>query len=252
MAHVGRHSTSNAGLVTAAVVAGVVLVVGGGAWAMGSVLGGDDGSAGANPSTSTSATASTPTANAAAPSTSPSTAPSPTASDTAAADAARTSCVAQVKAAEGIATAVASSAVHWKQHTDAYLDKVGGRISLAETQKRYAASRAYGLADEKAVAGATKTFTATGSACANAVKALPSDPDLKACSTRLAALGGVRVTGTKVQDEWSTHMRMMSNKVHTDAGAYHQTWVKAVSGAKASLGAHANAVAAVTKAPACA
>jgi len=110
----------------------------------------------------------------------------------------------------------------------------------------------YGLADEKAVAGATKTFTATGSACANAVKALPSDPDLKACSTRLAALGGVRVTGTKVQDEWSTHMRMMSNKVHTDAGAYHQTWVKAVSGAKASLGAHANAVAAVTKAPACA
>ena len=155
-------------------------------------------------------------------------------------------------AAENLADAVAGSALHWSQHTDAYLAKVGGRITLAETQRRYAASKAYGLADEKAVAATTKALAATGSACARAVTAMPGDAEMGACSTRLAALLVVRTTGTQVQNEWSTHMRMMANKVHTDSGAYHQTWVKAVNGAKVSLAAQAQAAAAVAKAPVCA
>lgn len=248
MAEVGRHSTSNAGLVTAAVVAGVVLVAGGGAWAMGAVLG-DDPPPTAAPSTSTSVIASSSASPSPTASTSPS--PAPSASDTAGARTARAACVAQVRAAEGIATAVAGSALHWQQHTDAYLAKTGGRITLAETQRRYAASKAYGLADEKAVAATTKAFMATGAACADAARALPGDAAITACTTRLTALGVVRTTGTQVQNEWSTHMRMMSNKAHTDAGAYHQTWVKAVAGARKSLIAHANAATAATKAPAC-
>lgn len=221
---------------------------------MGSALG-DDGSGNASPRASTSAPASPSTSDSSSPSpsaTPSSAAPSPSATNTAAADKARSACVAQVKAAEGVAKAVAGSAVHWKQHTDAYVAKVGGRISLAETQKRYAASKAFGLADEKAVAATTKSFMATGSACSGAAKAAPGDKTVTACSTRLAALNVVRTTGTKVQNEWSAHMRMMADKSHTDAGAYHQTWVKAVSGAKSSLTAHANAAAAATKAPACA
>lgn len=213
---------------------------------MGSAMG-DDGSDSASPRTSTSDSSSpSPSATTSGP------APSQGATDAAAADKARSACVAQVKAAEGVAKAVAGSAAHWKQHTDAYVDKIDGRISLAETQKRYAASKAFGLADEKAVAATTKAYMATGTACAGAARAAPGDKTVAACSTRLVALNVVRTTGTKVQNEWSVHMRMMADKSHTDAGAYHQTWVKAVTGAKSSLTAHANAAAAATKAPACA
>lgn len=242
-------------MVTAAVIAGVVLVAGGGAWAMGAVLD-DDATAGATTSTSSSATAASTSPSASTASASPTSSPSESATPdateaSAEAAAARTACVAQVRAAEAVATAVAGSALHWQQHTDAYLAKIGGRITFAETQKRYAASKAYGLADEKSVAATTKALVATGAACSDAAKTAPGDAAIGQCSTRLAALTVVRTTGTKVQDEWSAHLRMMANKAHTDAGSYHQTWVKAVSGAKASLTAHANAAAAAAKAPAC-
>lgn len=209
---------------------------------MGSALG--DGATAADPNVSSSSSSVSPPT--------PSTSGSTGGQDTASADTARAACVAQVAAAEGVAKAVASSAVHWQQHTDAYLEKIDGRISIAETQKRYAASKAFGLADEKAVAATTKTYVATGTACAGAAKAAPEDKTIGACSTRLAALDVVRTTGTKVQNEWSAHMRMMADKSHTDAGAYHQTWVKAVNGAESSLAAHASAATALTKAPACA
>lgn len=258
MRRVGRHSTSNAGLVTSAVIAGVVLVAGGGAWAMASALG-DDGTGDATATSATSPATSPSVKTSAGASASPSATPSTPATSapadaavSAAADKARAACTTQVKAAEGVATAVASSALHWRQHTEAYTAKLDGRISLATTQKRYAASKAFGLADEKAVAATTKTFMATGAACSQAATSVPDDAVITACSTRLAALNVVRTTGTKVQDEWSAHMRMMADKTHTDAGAYHQTWVKAVDGAPKSLANHAAAVAAVAKAPACA
>ena len=81
---------------------------------------------------------------------------------------------------------------------------------------------------------------------------MPDDAAVRACTTRLKALGAVRTTGTKVQDEWSAHMRMMADKVHTDAGAYHQIWVKAVTDSRSSLAAHSTAAAAASRAPACA
>ncbi|WP_353951344.1 hypothetical protein V6K52_17150 [Knoellia sp. S7-12] len=234
---------------TAAVIAGVVLVTAGGTWAMGSILSDDGATAKAAPSTSTSVTA-TATAS---PTTTPSTSPSASTPDpSAASDEARAACVAQVGAAEKLATAVAGSALHWKQHTDAYLDRIDRRISLAETKRIYAASRAHGLADEKAVAATTKAFTATGAACVEATTVLPNDAAVGACSTRLAALDGVRTTGTTVQDQWSVHMRMMAGKAHTETGLYHERWVKAVNSSRTSLAAYAKAAAAVAKAPACA
>ncbi len=250
MRQVGRHSGTNASLVTAVVVAGVVLVAGGGTLAMGSILKDDSSpaNAGASTSTSVSATASPTSSETTA-------APSPSASAPDASEAsaeARAACVAQVKAAEGIAAAAKNSAAHWKSHTDAYLQKKAGKYSLAQTKAQYAASKAFGLADEKAIAATTKAFTATGAACGDAAKAASADPEIAACTTRLKALDAVRLTGTKVQDEWSAHLRMMDKKAHTDEGAYFQMWVKAVSAAQKSVPAYAAAAAAATKAPACA
>ncbi|KGN36286.1 hypothetical protein [Knoellia subterranea] len=249
----GRHSGGHAGRITAAVIAGVILVAGGGAWAAGSILG-DDGDGTSQGDTTASST--TPTASSTA---SDSTTASPSApasaspsADEAAAERARASCTAQVRAAEAVATAVAGSATHWKQHTDAYLAKTSGRITLEQTKKIYADSKAFGLADEKAVAATTKAFTATGAACGDAAKVVPADAGVTACTARLKALDAVRTTGTKVQNEWSAHMRMMANKAHTDGGQYHQTWLKAVSDAQKSIPAHAKAAAAVAQAPACA
>ena len=250
MSRVGRHSGNNANLVTAVVVAGVVLVAGGGTLAMGSMLKDDPGSANAAPSTSTSVSAS------ASPTSEASDTPSPSASSTPdpaeAVAKAKAACVAQVNAAEGIAAAAKNSAAHWKSHTDAYLEKKAGTYTLAQTKAQYAASKAFGLADEKAMAATTKTFMATGAACSNAAKAAPGDAAITACATRLKALGAVRTTGTRVQDEWSAHLRMMDKKAHTDEGAYFTMWVRAVNYAQRSVPAYAAAAAAVSKAPACA
>ena len=105
MTPVGRHSASGAGLVTSAVIAGVVLLAGGGAWAVGSMLTDDGGSTAASPSTSSSASSSPTDASSPSVSESPSESPSATpstspADTTAADDAARAACVGQVKAAE--------------------------------------------------------------------------------------------------------------------------------------------------------
>lgn len=240
---------------TSAVIAGVVLVAGGGAWAMAAVLGGDESPGGTAATTSAVSTPSASTPSTSTPSSaseSPSATPSPSSSATPAlSDEARATCTGQVRAAEAIAAAAKNSAAHWKSHTDAYLQKKAGRFSLAQTTAQYAASKKFGLADEKAIAATTKAFTATGAACAQAAKAAPADAGIKACTTRLTALNAVRVTGTKVQDEWSAHMRMMAKKAHTDGGSYFHTWVKAVASAQKSVPAYAAAAAAVTKAPAC-
>ncbi|MEO7270257.1 MAG: hypothetical protein ABIW49_13725 [Knoellia sp.] len=245
----GRHSGTNASLVTAVVVAGVVLVAGGGTLAMGSILKDEPGSANAAPSTSASvSTSASPTPEVSA-------TPSPSASSTPDASVAtaeqRAACVGQVKAAEGIAAAAKNSAAHWKAHTDAYLQKKNGKFTLAQTKAQYAASKSFGLADEKAIAATTKAFTATGAACADAAKPASADPAIAACTTRLKALDAVRLTGTQVQDEWSAHLRMMDKKAHTDGGAYFTTWVKAVNSAQKSVPAYAAAAAVVAKAPAC-
>lgn len=235
---------------TTAVIAAVVLVTGGGAWAVSTVLSDDAPSTTATTSTAPSASASASAAPAA--SRSASSTPSPSASATPALTAeARTACTDQVRAAEAFAAAAKNSATHWKSHTDAYLKKKAGKLTLAETAAQYAASKKFGLADEKAIAATTKAFTATGAACRDAAKAAPDDAAITACTTRLKALDGVRVTGTKVQDEWSAHMRMMAKKAHTDGGAYFTTWVKAVASAQKSVPAYTKAAAAVGKAPAC-
>lgn len=253
MTGVGRHSSSRAGRVTSALVAGAILVAGGGAWAAGSLLGddGDGTSQGDTTAASTTPSAASTSSDSTAATASPSASAS-AAADEAAAEQARAACTAQVRAAEAVATALAGSAMHWKQHTDAYLAKTSGRITLEQTKKIYADSKAFGLADEKAVAATTKALTATGAACGDAAKVLPADAAVTACTARLKALDAVRTTGTKVQNEWSAHMRMMANKAHTDGGQYHQTWLKAVSDAQKSIPAHAKAAAAVAQAPACA
>lgn len=180
----GKHaSAKGSGAVTAAVIAGVIMVAGGGAWAAGTMLS-DDTPATLAPTRSPTRT-STPGDTAASENV-----------DSAAAG--RAACQAQVRAADDIGAAVANSALHWKQHTDAYLAKTSGRITLAETQRLYATSKAFGLADEKAVAATTKAYTATGAACADATKSAPDDAVIKACVGRLAALDKVRTTGTIV------------------------------------------------------
>ena len=253
MRQVGRHSGTNASLVTAVVVAGVVLVAGGGTLAMGSILKDDPGSAKAGPTTSTDVSTPASPTSSSTPSSTASASPSASAADpSVASPEAFAACVAQVKAADGIAAAAKNSATHWKAHTDAYLQKKAGRYTLAQTKAQYAASKAFGLADEKAIAATTKAFTATGAACSDVAKAAPADPAVTACTTRLAALGAVRLAGTRVQDEWSAHLRMMDKKAHTDQGAYFTMWVKAVNSAQKSVPAYAAAAAGVAKAPACA
>ena len=178
----GKHSESRAGLVTTAVIAAVVLVTGGGAWAVSTALNDDAPSTTAttstapspSPSASASASASTSASAAPAASSSASGTPSPSASATPALSAqARTACTDQVRAAEALAAAAKNSATHWKSHTDAYLKKKAGKLTLAETAAQYAASKKFGLADEKAIAATTKAFTATGAACRDAAKAAP-------------------------------------------------------------------------------
>lgn len=243
----GKHTkTPNALPATIAIVAGVIALASGGAYAVGDMLearaAGTGATAGATPTTAESPST--------ASSTSATVAGAP-ADDSGTGQDLLASCIAQVESAEALAAAAKDSAAHWLVHTAAYNQRQSGEITFAEAQKRYAASKASGLADEKAFAAATKARAATGSACMAAAEADTGSTAIQACTTRLGALDEVRTTGTQIQDEWSAHLRMMNDKAHTPKGAYHERWVDMVNAAQSTLKAYEASAAAVDKAPAC-
>lgn len=210
---------------------------------MGSMLQDDGG----EPTAQTSSS-STPTETASA---SPS--PSASASDPAVAlAAAHDACVAQVAAGERVAKAAASSALHWRQHTKAQLDWEARKITLAQRSKIYDDSKAFGAADAKEFAAATKAVADTGGACADAAGMDGATAETKACQQRMDSLSAVQKIGTTVQKQWAAHMKMMAGKAHADMAAYHKRWLKMVADAQPTLKAYDASVAALGKAPACA
>lgn len=258
MSGVGRHRSSNAGAVTAAVIAGTVLLAGGGAWAVGSMLQDDTSGPSAQSTTSPSSTpSSTPSSE---PSAEPSDTPTPespsptaTAPDPAVAlAAAHDACVAQVAAGERVAKASASSATHWRQHTRAQLDWEARKISLAQRTKVYADSKAFGDSDAKEFAAATKALAATGRACADAGGMDGATAGTKACQQRFGQLAAVHKAGIPVQSQWAEHMKMMAGKDHANMSSYHKRWLTMVAAAQPTLRTYDTAAAALRKAPACA
>jgi len=254
MTQVGRHSASRAGTVTSAVIAGVVLVAGGGAWAVASMLD-DDRATGASSSAAPSTTSGVSDPVSPSPSASESSAePSPTPSASASASAAsaaqaHATCRAQVAAAERLARASASSALHWRQHTQAQLDWSARRITLAQRTKIYADTRARGPADVQEWGAATKALAATGRACT--APELAAGPATDACRARMSALVAVHTAAGPVQRQWTEHLAMMAAKAHADMGAYHQRWLKMVVDAQPVLRAYDAKAAALARAPAC-
>ncbi|KGN41616.1 hypothetical protein [Knoellia aerolata] len=259
----GKHESSRTtGRVTVIAAVAAIAVLVGGTWAVASLMEEDPGTAGSRPlaSASASASASATATASATPSASPTaSSPEPSATASATVDAAaaqsaerHAKCVAEVASATRLANAVATSATHWRQHVAAQLAWDARTQSFATTKAQWAASRAFGPADEREFAAATQAAGASKGACAAAVSAAPPVAATTACASRLKALESAVATGTVVHRQWSAHLLMMQQKEHADMGAYHRRWIAMVRDAQAPLRTHAAAAAAVGAAPACA
>ena len=242
---------------TALAVAAVLAVLGGGTWAVASLMADDP----ATSSSGSSPGATVPVSPSPSPTSSPTTAtsPDPSPSDSPTADQAavqnaarHAGCVAEVASATRMADAVAASATHWKQHVAAQLAWDARTQTFAATRAQWAESKKFGSADEREFAEASTAVGADKGACAKAMTATPAAPATAACASRLTALGAAGTSGTVIHRQWAAHLQMMRHKDHADMGAYHQRWLSMVRDAQAPLATYTASAAAVTKAPACA
>lgn len=234
------------------VVAAVALLVACGAYAL--TRGDSPSSAGGSPSTGSSSSAST------TPSSPPtSSTPSTTATATPSADplaAPLAACRAEARAGDALARAAASSARDWGAHAGAEVSLDAHRISYAQAEKIWAASKKPGPADLAAFAAAKPVYAKAAGGCstlaaAAAAPGVPASPAATACVARAKALAKVATTGTAVNSQWAAHQAQMRTKSTKAGPAYHAMWMGFVSDSKAVLAAYATAAGALAKAPAC-
>lgn len=163
-------------------------------------------------------------------------------------------CYSEVAAGDDWADATADSAAHWKRHYGASVAYHDGRITLKKAEQEFAASKAKGAADTKAVASTKKAYEKAAGACDSlSASDLPdsSAGAAEACSARANAISEVVPVGTEVNGDWFAHLDMMKTKDETDPAEYHKRWQMMVSMAPDDMGPYEKAVRALDKAPAC-
>jgi len=161
-----------------------------------------------------------------------------------------------VKAGEALASAAADSARDWGAHAGAEVRLDAGKITYAQAEKIWAASKKPGAADVAAFAAAQPRYARSVGGCTALDKAASaagsSTPEgAAACVARSKALATVATTGAKVNAQWAAHQAQMKTKATAAGPAYHQKWMDFVADSKPVLTAYGTAAAALAKAPAC-
>lgn len=165
-------------------------------------------------------------------------------------------CRAEVAAGEALAVAAADSARDWGAHAGAEVSLDAGRISYAQAEKIWAASKKPGPADIASFAAAQASYNRSVGGCGDLAKAASaagaSAPSAAAaCVTRAKALATVATTGANVNDQWAAHQAQMKTKATAAGPAYHQKWMDFVADSKPVLTAYRTAASALAKAPGC-
>ncbi len=163
-------------------------------------------------------------------------------------------CRSEVAAGDDWADATANSAAHWKQHYSASVAYNDGDITLKEAEKKFAASKAKGAGDAKAVGSTKKTYEKAMGACASmTVDDLPAafTEEAQACAARADAISEVWPVGTDVNGDWNAHLKMMKTKDEADPDEYYKRWKMMVAMAPDDRGPYEKAVKGLDEAPTC-
>ena len=152
-----------------------------------------------------------------------------------------------------LAAAADASYRDWATHVDAQLEFDQGRITLAETQAMWAASKKRGAADVRSFAAARAAWGKVAGACpsASAADAGAARASAKACLSRQEAVRAVAARGAEVDEQWAAHLQMMADKAHTDGAAYSRRWRQMVQDAPPVLKDYAGARRKLGAAPRC-
>ncbi len=156
------------------------------------------------------------------------------------------SCVAEVEAADELASAVARSAKSWREHSQAQVKLDAGEYTRKKTTQVWASSKARGPEDERRYDAASRAATASTGACDE------DDDASTACTDRLEALDEVHSTGARVHKQWAAHLDMMAHKDHSEGAEYMQRWDRMVKAAGPALEDYDDAADELEAAPSCA
>lgn len=163
-------------------------------------------------------------------------------------------CQIEVSTGEDWAGATSESASHWKQHYQASVDYNAGDITLKEAEDNFAASKAKGDADVKAVTASQEAYEDAAGACAKmSAEDLPAHVSevAQACRERAEAIDKAIPLGTEVNGDWSAHLEMMKSKDDTDPAEYDKRWQMMVQMAPDGMEPYEEAAAVLEDAPEC-
>ncbi|WP_157063540.1 hypothetical protein [Luteipulveratus mongoliensis] len=172
-------------------------------------------------------------------------------------DGALSACRDEVRAGEAVASAGASSATHWRTHTQAQVLVDAGKIDVKESKARWAASKKFGPSDVANFGKADAAYQPKAGACERMgqVSVARNAAPAAACAKRANALADVARAARPITASWEHHQQMMKTKPHDEAGAafgdYMGMWQGMVKGATPQLKAYDAAADALAKTPAC-
>ncbi|MGC1206920.1 MAG: hypothetical protein WA880_03080 [Ornithinimicrobium sp.] len=163
-------------------------------------------------------------------------------------------CVTEVGAGQEWAAATEGSAAHWKRHYGASVKYNASEITLKQAKDEFAESKAFADSDIKAVSAAAEDYEAAQGACSEVDEAdMPDEyaEQAQACTARAAAIKDVVATGTEVNEDWATHVKMMKTKDEVDPDDYYERWQNMVETAPDNMGPYDDAADELDDAPTC-
>lgn len=161
-------------------------------------------------------------------------------------------CKAEVAAQEKIVDATTKSATDWRLHVEAQTKYAAGQMTSEESKAQWAASKKRGPGDIKRYDSAVKAAGSSTGGCATAGDDAPDAEGLEDCTSRLGTLKETREKGEVVHKQWVAHQKMMASKGDMDPDAYMDKWDHMVKNAKKPLSDYATAQKSVEDAPTCA
>lgn len=164
------------------------------------------------------------------------------------------SCRATLAAGQRLANAAAASAKDWRTHAGAQWAYDANRISYAEAQARWAASKKNGEQDLAGFASAKTAYDKVAKGCGGTTGAASGSSGAsvsKACADRAGALAKLATAGTVVNNQWADHVALMKTSATAAGHEYHMKWMTQTEQAKKALRDYDSAVRALNAAPTC-
>jgi hypothetical protein len=148
-----------------------------------------------------------------------------------------------VRAADAVLKQAETGIVHWEGHVDAQRQWDKGAITLEERQKRFAATRVLGPADQKRYAEALRTLERTEGPCGK-VKGAGAEAasDLASCEKRSKAQRPVMSSAAGAMGDWKQHLADMQRSRETHVSNAQQVWLALYRRAPVNINAYEKAL----------